>query len=116
MNTLIIINDPPYGTERMFNALRLAGGLVKAEDHKTTVFHMGDSVSGAKAGQKTLDGYYNVERMLRRILDGKGEFRVCGICLDARAIADDELLANTRRSTKGELVASTMAADKVLVF
>jgi uncharacterized protein involved in oxidation of intracellular sulfur len=24
-NTLLILNDPPYGTERSYNALRLAG-------------------------------------------------------------------------------------------
>lgn len=116
MKTLIIINDPPYGTERMFNALRLAGGLVKGENHQITLFLMGDSVSGAKAGQKTPDGYYNVERMLRRIVNGKGEVLLCGTCLDARAITDDELLTGTRRSTMDELVTATVAADKVLVF
>ena len=25
--TLFILNDPPYGTERSYNALRLAGSL-----------------------------------------------------------------------------------------
>lgn len=116
MKTLIIINDPPYGTERMYNALRLAGGLVKSEDQQITVFLMGDAVSGAKAGQKTPDGYYNVERMLRRIVNGKGEVLLCGTCLDARAITDDELLPGTQRSTMEELTAATVAADKVLVF
>lgn len=90
MKTLIIINDPPYGTERMYNALRLAGGLVKVENHQITVFLMGDAVSGAMAGQKTPDGYYNVERMLRRIVNGQGEVLLCGTCLDARAIAEGE--------------------------
>jgi len=27
MKTLFIINDPPYGTERVYNALRLALGV-----------------------------------------------------------------------------------------
>lgn len=116
MKTLLIINDPPYGTERMYNALRIAGALVKDHDHQTTVFLMGDSVSGAKAGQKTPDGYYNVERMLCRIVHGQGHVLVCGTCLDARAIADGDLVAGTRRSTLDALVAATKAADKVLVF
>jgi len=77
---------------------------------------MGDAVSGAKAGQKTPDGYYNVERMLRRIVNGQGEVLLCGTCLDVRAIIEDELLAGTRRSTMEELTAATVAADKVLVF
>lgn len=29
MKTLIIINDPPYGTERLYNGLRLAHALIK---------------------------------------------------------------------------------------
>lgn len=28
--TLFILNDPPYGTERSYNALRLAAALSKA--------------------------------------------------------------------------------------
>ena len=28
MNTLMILNDPPYGTERTFNGLRLALNLL----------------------------------------------------------------------------------------
>ncbi len=27
--TLFLLNDPPYGTERSYNALRLAGSLSK---------------------------------------------------------------------------------------
>ncbi|HEY5618545.1 MAG TPA: hypothetical protein VIK60_11420 [Vicinamibacterales bacterium] len=29
--TLFILNDPPYGTERSYNGLRLAGALSKRE-------------------------------------------------------------------------------------
>jgi uncharacterized protein involved in oxidation of intracellular sulfur len=29
VKTLIILNDPPYGTERCYNGLRLAHALVK---------------------------------------------------------------------------------------
>lgn len=29
MKTLVICNDPPYGTERSWNGLRLAGALAK---------------------------------------------------------------------------------------
>jgi len=27
--TLFVLNDPPYGTERSYNALRLAGSMVR---------------------------------------------------------------------------------------
>lgn len=116
MKILFIVNDPPYGTERMYNALRMAGTLVRGEGNTVTVFLMGDAVSGAKAGQKTPDGYYNVERMLRRIVNGRGLVLLCGTCLDARGIGDAEVLAGTRRSTMEELCTATADVDRVLVF
>jgi uncharacterized protein involved in oxidation of intracellular sulfur len=73
MKILFIINDSPYGTERVYNALRLAHALLKKEPQtELTVFLMADSVIAAKAGQKTPDGYYNTERMLKRVLAGNG--------------------------------------------
>lgn len=117
MHALIILNDPPYGTERCYNGLRLAHALLKADAaNKVTVFLMADAVLAAKAGQKTPDGYYNMERMLKRALSGKGEVLLCGTCMDARGLTDGEMMEGARRSTMDELAASTIAADKVLVF
>jgi uncharacterized protein involved in oxidation of intracellular sulfur len=117
MKVLFIINDPPYGTERVYNALRLAHALLKKEPQtEVTVFLMADSVVSAKAGQKTPDGYYSVERMLKRVLAGKGKVLLCGTCMDARGLTDAELMADARRSTMDELAAATVEADKVLVF
>lgn len=62
---LFIINDAPYGSERPYNALRLALDLVKRPETQVRVFLVGDGVNCALAGQKTPDGYYNVERMLK---------------------------------------------------
>ena len=117
MKTLFILNDPPYGTERVYNALRLAHALLKKESQtEVTVFLMADAVVAAKAGQKTPDGYYNVERMLKRVLTGNGEVLPCGTCMDARGLDDAALLAGARRSTMDELAAATAEADKDLVF
>jgi len=63
----------------------------------------------------TPDGYYNVERMLKRVL-GRGQVMICGTCMDARGIEDGDLLEGARRSTMDELARKTLAADKVLVF
>lgn len=116
MKVLFIINDPPYGSERMYNALRMAATFLKGDAHQVSIFLMADAVLGAKAGQKTPDGYYNVERMLRRVVNGKGDVLLCGTCLDARGIAESEVMAGARRSSMDELVAATVVADKVLVF
>ena len=66
-NTLIIINDGPYGNERAYNALRLALNLVKRTEVMVRIFLLADGVTCAKQGQKTPDGYYNVERMLKSL-------------------------------------------------
>ncbi|MGH2660755.1 MAG: DsrE family protein, partial [Actinomycetota bacterium] len=52
MRTLLILNDPPYGTERSFNGLRLAGSLSKREGEEVRVFLIGDAVACAMADQK----------------------------------------------------------------
>jgi len=56
MNTLIILNDPPYGSERSYNGLRLASALAKRESEVVRVFLMGDAAACAKGGQKVPQG------------------------------------------------------------
>jgi uncharacterized protein involved in oxidation of intracellular sulfur len=117
MKTLFILNDPPYGSERCYNALRLVHALLKKDPQTAvTIFLMADAVVAAKAAQKTPDGYYNVERMLKRVLVGKGQVLLCGTCMDARGLTEAEMTAGARRSTMDELAAATVEADKVLVF
>jgi uncharacterized protein involved in oxidation of intracellular sulfur len=116
MKTLFILNDPPYGTERSYNALRLAGALCRTEGELVRVFLMGDAAACAKAGQKVPEGFYNLQLMLGKVVRAGSEVGVCGTCMDARGIADAELVEGTRRSTLAELAAWTQWADKVLVF
>jgi uncharacterized protein involved in oxidation of intracellular sulfur len=115
MKSLFIINDPPYGTERVYNALRLAHAN-KDSPMEVTVFRMADAVLAAKGAQKTPEGFYNVERMFNRVLAAKGRVLLCGTCMDARGIGETELMEGARRSTMDELAAATIHADKVLVF
>ena len=117
MKALFILNDPPYGTERVYNALRLAQALLKKEPQtELIVFLMADAVVAGKTGQKTPDGYYNIERMLKRVLAGNGKVLLCGTCMDARGLDDGTLMTSARRSTMDELAAATLEADKVCVF
>ncbi|NQV83792.1 MAG: DsrE family protein [Rhodospirillales bacterium] len=116
MNVLFILNDPPYGTERSFNALRLALEMAK-EDSKPdiSVFLMADAVVCAKNGQKTPDGYYNLGRMIKGAARN-GRVVLCGTCMDARGLTDAELVPGPERGTMADLSRMTMDADKVLVF
>jgi uncharacterized protein involved in oxidation of intracellular sulfur len=113
MNTLFILNDAPYGTERSYNALRLARALSKTEGQVVRVFLMGDAVACAKAGQKVPEGYYNAGDMVRMV---GGEVGLCGTCMDARGLRDEDTVEGARRSTLKALAEWTAQADKVLVF
>ena len=83
----IIVNDPPYGTERAWNALRLAiASTSAAVKEEVNVFLLGDAVSLAKKGQKPPEGYYNLEKMLVNLAKIGGKIRACGTCLAARGL------------------------------
>lgn len=114
--TLFILNDPPYGTERSYNALRLAGSLSKREGEQVKLFLLGDAASCAKRGQQVPQGYYSLEVMLRNVTRQGGETGVCGTCMDARGIADSELTDAAHRSTLEELTNWMQWADRALVF
>lgn len=117
MKHQILLNDPPYGTERSFNGLRMAHALVKNDpEAEITVLLMADAVLCAKAGQKSRMATYNLERVIRRVLNARGRVLMCGTCMEARGLADGDMLDGAERSTMDELAQAELAADKVLVF
>lgn len=116
MKTLFVLNDPPYGTERSYNALRLAGALAKSGAADLKVFLMGDAAACAKSGQSVPQGWYNVSRMLQAVKLRQVPIGVCGSCMDARGITESELVEGATRSTLDELAEWTAWAEKVVVF
>ena len=116
MKTLFILNDGPYGTERSYNGLRLAGTLSKAAGEEVRLFLIGDAASCAKSGQKVPEGFYNIQLLLNKVVRSGSSVGVCGTCMDARGMADTELIEGSHRSTMAELTAWTQWADKVIVF
>ena len=116
MNVLVLVNDPPYGTERCYNALRLAGSLAKREEATVRVFLMADAVGCAIAGQVLPDGYYHLDRMLVSVLRRGAEVGLCGTCMDARALRDEQIVEGARRSSLEELTDWTLWADQVVTF
>ena len=117
MSILVILNDPPYGTERSYNGLRLVMALKRENPElAVNIFLLGDAVSCAVSGQKTPDGYYNLERMLRSLIVKKVTIRCCGTCLDARGLSEDYLIAGVERGTMSDLAKWTSESDKVVTF
>ena len=116
MKVLVICNDPPYGTERSYNGLRLAGSLAKRDGVEVKVFLFGDAVGCAMANQKVPDGYYHLDRMLGSVIRHGGEVGCCGTCMDARALGEDALVQGACRSTLEQVTDWTLWADKVVSF
>jgi uncharacterized protein involved in oxidation of intracellular sulfur len=116
MHVLMILHDPPYGTERPYQALRLADAMLKVEaDLEITVYLTADAVLCAKRGQKTPDGFYNVERMLKPVLR-RGSVMACRMCMEARGMAADDLAEGVFETRLGDLAQLVLEADKVLVY
>jgi uncharacterized protein involved in oxidation of intracellular sulfur len=116
VKTLVVLNDPAYGTERSYDGLRLANALAKREHEDVRIFLMADAVGCAVAGQQTPNGYYNLERLLSSAIQRGASVGLCGTCMDARGITEDRLVDGAHRSTLEELTDWTVWADKVLTF
>ncbi len=118
MKYLLVLNDPPYGTERSYNAIRLARELAKTPEsgNEVKVFLLGDAAACAKDNQKVPQGYYNIGQMLGMVVRRQAAVGVCGTCMDARGIADADLIDGATRGTMAQLCEWTEWADKVIAF
>ena len=117
MKVLIIINDAPYGTEKAYNALRLAIQIGKDyEETELTIFLMADAVGCAIPNQNTPNGYYNIERMLKAVVGKNGKIKICTSCAEARGLKDLNFVDGAELSTMKELTQLVMESDKVITF
>lgn len=118
MKILFILNDAPYGTEKAYNALRMAMALQKehADNVDIYMFLLADAVTCALPNQVTPQGFYNIERMLRSVIHKGGQVKACGTCMDARGLKDLALVEGVEYSTMSQLTAWTVESDKVLTF
>lgn len=114
---LILVNDAPYGTEKAYNALRLANQLGKDHENvEVRIFLMADAASCAVAGQTTPNGYYNIERMLKFSINKGAKVKICGSCAEARGLKNVPLVERAEISTMAAFTDWLVDSDKVLTF
>lgn len=115
---LIIINDAPYGTEKAYNALRMAMTLQKEHKDNTevTIFLLADAVFCGLPNQDTPTGFYNIERMLKSVINHGGEVKSCGGCSKARGIDKISFISGVKLSNMKEFAEWTVECDKILTF
>jgi uncharacterized protein involved in oxidation of intracellular sulfur len=115
VKVLVIVNDQPYGSERPYNALRLADALAQREGVELRLFLLGDAVACAVTGQHLPEGHYHLDRMLKPLVR-RAQVGLCGSCMDARGLREEQMVDGVRRSSLEGLTDWTLWADKTAVF
>lgn len=114
---LIVINDAPYGSERPFNALRLAIKLNEQEEQPVSLklFLMSDAVMCAMKQQNPLEGY-DIQQMLEILIAQGSEVKLCKTCCCARGLSESLLIEDCEIGSLDDLADWTLNAEKVLTF
>ncbi|MGI2067362.1 DsrE/DsrF/TusD sulfur relay family protein [Shewanella sp. MF08487] len=113
---LIVAHATPYGTEKLFNSLRIALAL-KDQDEQAVdlkLFLMSDAVFGALKNQTTPDLSYNLQQMFEILLAQQVPILLCKTCAQARGVTADMIIEGAHIGTLQDLTRWTLAADKVM--
>ena len=118
METLtIILNSAPYGDEKVYNALRMTKALLSAAGEiKVNIFLLGDAVTAVKKGQKTPEGFYNVEVMLKDLIDHGVSVHACRTCATARGLTEQDFIEGAKIGTLISLAHWVEESQKILSF
>lgn len=117
MKILIILTDAPYGNEKMFMALRLVMTLQDENpDTMIRIFMIVDSITAALPNQITPEGYYNLEKMLKAIMNKGAEIKLCGTCIRARGMKELKLIDGIELGNMKILSDWTLDSDKIISF
>ncbi len=112
---VIIANGAAYGSESLFNSLRLAIALREQQDDlDLKLFLMSDAVTAGLRGQNQQG--YNVQQMLEILTAQQVPVKLCKTCADGRGVSALPLVDGVEVGTLVELAQWTLAADKVLTF
>ncbi|WP_105624868.1 DsrE/DsrF/TusD sulfur relay family protein [Cronobacter sakazakii] len=113
---VIIANGAAYGSESLFNSLRLAIALRdQPQTPELKLFLMSDAVTAGLRGQKPAEGY-SVQQMLEILTAQNVPVKLCKTCADGRGVSALPLIDGVEIGTLVELAGWTLEADKVLTF
>lgn len=116
-NILIIVNDAPYGSEKLFNALRLGIQLNEREGEavKVSLFLLSDAVTAILPKQSPNEGY-NIQQMLEILIAQDSQVKFCGSCIQARGLSNLSVIEGCELATMDDLAQLTIMADKAISF
>ena len=70
----------------------------------------------ALPNQSTPEGHYNIERILKSIINKGGQIKACGTCSEARGTDGLKLIDGVEISTMNQLKDWVIGSDRVLTF
>lgn len=114
---VIVVNDAAYGSEKLFNALRLAIQLNEQEKERVNVslFLLSDAVTAVLPKQTPNEGY-NIQHMLEIIIAQSSEVKFCSSCIQARGLSGLEVIEGCELATMDDLASWVLMADKTITF
>ena len=116
MSLLLVINRAPYdGTDVAWNALRMAAAALEA-GMRVRLFLMNDGVDLARAGAAPEGAEFDLQEMLRDLIAGGAEVRLCQTCLTRCGIGKGDAMPEAQVAGMGDLVAWLRDSEKVLSF
>ncbi len=108
----IAISSGQYTTERPYTLLRFAYTAL-LEGHKINIFLVEDGIWVGKKNQdpKTYD---NVGKWLMDVIEEGAKVFVCGVCMNARGMSEEELLSGCKKTTMNGFLDMCVEADNII--
>jgi tRNA 2-thiouridine synthesizing protein D len=108
----VVIGDGAYTSERPYTMLRFAYTAL-LEGHKVNIFLVEDGIFVGKKNQDP-STYDNVGKWMGDVIDEGAKVLACGVCMKARGLSDDELMAGISKTTMHGFVEMCAEADNIL--
>ena len=108
----IAIGSGQYTKERPYTLLRFAYTAL-LEGHKVNIFLVEDGIWVGKKDQdpKTYD---NVGKWLADVIEEGARVLVCGVCMKARGMSEQELLLGCKKTTMNGFLDMCTEADNII--
>lgn len=115
---LMIVHAPPYGSERVLSALRLATALVSQEEERVdlSIFMMSDAVTVGLPNQPAAEAGGGLQQMIENLVEHGAMVRLCRTCAVVRGLEKVELVPGVAIGTLVEMASAAIEADKVITF
>ena len=108
----IAIGSGQYTKERPYTMLRFAYTAL-LEGHKVNIFLVEDGIWVGHKGQNPAT-YDNVGKWLADVIEEGATVLVCGVCMRARGMSEEELMEGCKKTTMNGFLDMCVEANNVI--